>query len=97
TNGVVATTVGLKEKEASMFSLIKEGRIPISPNNVQFIKQHDNQDYRSAINQNSKDADLTIIGFNDENIQEDGEQVFSNFNEVGNIMFVNAHKELNIE
>ena len=87
----------LKEKEERMFSLIKEGRIPISPNNVQFIRQNKDQDYRSAINQHSKDADLTIVGFNDENIQADSEQVFSKFGEIGNIMFVNAHKELNIE
>ena len=85
------------EKREQLQSLIKDGRLPISPKNVQLIPQPIDQDYRRVINQHSSDADLTIVGFNDEDVSNLGVKAFEGYSEVGNIMFVNAIKEVELE
>ncbi|MFT5980558.1 MAG: amino acid transporter [Flavobacteriales bacterium] len=85
------------EKEERLKSLIKDGRIPISQKNIELVKLDVNDDYRKAVNANSGDADLTIVGFNDRDLLEGGEQTFDGFDNVGNVLFVNAFKPLNLE
>ena len=80
----------LEEKENRLLDLIKSGRLPISANNINLIKTSDQRDYRKVINDNSIDADLTIVGFNDEDIEEDGVDAFHGYPDVGNILFINA-------
>lgn len=80
----------LEDKEQRLSQLIKSGRLPISPNNINLIKQEANESYRDIINEHSIDADLTVVGFNDEDIDSDGVDAFHGFDEIGNILFVNA-------
>lgn len=84
-----------KEKEARLLGLIKDGRLPISQNNIQLIRQYDDEHYSVLINKHSRDADLTVIGFNDDDMKE--RQAFAGYDAIGNILFVNAHQEVNIE
>jgi hypothetical protein len=86
-----------EEKKASLLELIKTGRLPISPNNIQLIQQDLNERPSVMINMHSRDADLTLIGFNDDDIAKENQDVFNGFDSIGNILFVNAHNELNIE
>ena len=71
--------------------LIKEGRIPISPNNVQMIPIDPNQERKEVISNYSIDADLTLIGFNAETIQR-GIEAFKGYDDLSNILFVSANK-----
>ena len=86
-----------ENKEERLYNLIRDGRLPISANNIQMIRQRVEEDYRVAINQHSVDADLTIVGFNDYDISANGEKAFEGYEDVGNVLFVNAHKEVDIE
>jgi len=84
-------------KEARLMELIESGRVPISPNNVQFIRQAASNNFKDVINERSKDADLTVLGFNDQDVQGKSTTFFEAYDELGNALFVNAHRELNIE
>ena len=85
------------EKEDRLKTLIKEGRIPISQKNIELVKLAPDQDYRLAVNENSGDADLTVVGFNDDELLERGEAIFNGFDKIGNVLFVNAFKPVNLE
>ncbi len=78
------------DQEQRLLELIKAGRLPISPNNIQLIKQHENEAYRKVINQYSGDADITIVGFDDKDLSEQGIATFDGYNDIGNVLFVNA-------
>lgn len=85
-----------EEKEARLTNLIRSGRLPISSKNVQLIRQEQGADYRASINTYSKDADITILGFNDDELLDKKEALFDGYDEIGNVLFVNANKELRI-
>jgi amino acid transporter len=72
-------------------TLIKEGRIPISPQNVEMIPIDVNQNSKDVITSYSIDADLTLIGF-DPNAIEKGMKDFVGYPNLNNILFVAANK-----
>jgi amino acid transporter len=83
----------ISEVEESLIELIKSGRLPISPNNVELIPQKEDVNMKDIINQKSKDADLVMIGFRKEAIKQLGDTLFEGYDEVGNILFVNTSRE----
>lgn len=87
----------LKEKEQRLLDLIKSGRLPISPNNINLIEEREDKNYKKVINQRSEDADLTVIGFDDHDIEKAAESTFEGYGSLGNILFVNAAEEKEIE
>jgi hypothetical protein len=46
--------------------------------------------------QNSVDADLTIVGFRHELVKAKGMEVFTGYDDIGNILFVSSQKEKEI-
>ena len=101
-NGVINifSTYPLTEKEATeakLLELIREGRLPISPSNIQLIPQLKEEKFDLIINKKSTDADLTIVGYNSEQIEQTSEDVFNKYPALGNILFVSAYKEKSIE
>lgn len=80
----------LKEKREALNNLIKTGRLPISQNNIQIITSDQEANYKDIINKHSVDADLTVIGFNDQDIHNKGIETFNQFDDLGDILFVNA-------
>lgn len=81
----------IETRYGQIISLIKEGRIPISPKNIEMIPIDPNQNSKEVITTNSIDADLTLIGFNSEAIQK-GMDDFTGYDDLGNILFVSANK-----
>ena len=86
-----------QEKRKEMLDLVSEGRLPISARNIKLIPQQDQNDLHGIINKNSADADLTIIGFNDQQMQKEGKNLFLGYSDLGNVTFVNAYEKKNIE
>ena len=84
-----------EEQRKKLLGLIRSGRLPISPENIELIPHEENHDYKATIADKSIDADLTIIGFRDKDITE-SEELFSGFGDIGNILFVNADKQKEI-
>ncbi|UII25158.1 amino acid permease [Fulvivirga maritima] len=87
----------MSEQEEMLISMIKAGRLPISPKNIELIKHKLEVSTKEIINDKSQDADLTIVGFRAEAIKQRGAEVFKGYEGVGNILFVNASKEKEIQ
>ncbi len=85
------------EERNRLFGLIETGQLPISPNNVEVIIRKEAGEIRSIVNEKSIDADLTIIGFNDELLKHDGAKVFEGYDRTGNTVFVNAGEQKSIK
>jgi len=84
----------IKEQEKYLQELILSGRLPISKKNVNLIPFGEGQDPRQLMSEHSVDADLTIIGFLENDIKDTAK--FTDYGDVGNILFVNAYKEKEI-
>ena len=80
----------IAEQRSRILQLIDSGQLPISRNNVELIAKKEDMDIKKIINQKSKDACLTIIGIREEAIKHNKEEVFMGYDELGDILFVNA-------
>lgn len=87
----------LEEERNRLNVLIETGRLPISPKNIEFIPRKIERDTRSIISEKSEEADLTIIGFRDELLLHQGEKLFKDYDDIGNILFVNAASQKEIQ
>lgn len=76
---------------------IAAGRLPITLANIDIVAMEPGETLSDAVREHSQTAGLTIIGFNDEVIRNQTVKFFTNFNCIGNILFVNAgqKKEIN--
>ncbi len=86
----------IEAQRAKLLDLIRTGRLPISPENIDLIPQEETQNYKAIISEKSIDSDLTIIGFRDKDIVK-GISLFTGFGDVGNILFINSDKQKEIK
>jgi len=80
--------------------LIATGRLPITLNNVEIITLSENQtigEAVKAVNEHSHSAGLTIIGFLDDVIKQGRTEFFTEFNDIGDVLFVNAIQSKKID
>lgn len=85
------------EKEAEktrkdLIQLIEDGRLAISPNNIEVILRKQEKSIKSIINNTSVDADLTLIGFRANAFEKGAENVFDGYDKLGNTLFVNTER-----
>ena len=93
----VSTSKDKQEEEyQNLVNLIKSGRIPISPKNVEMVISENNNNTNELISQRSMDADLTIVGFQPESMQQ-GVDAFTGLEDLGNILYVCSNKEKKIQ
>jgi len=81
------------ESNKQLIDVVKNGRLPISLKNIEFIKMDENTRPRDIINKRSANAGLTMIGFLNEQIKHEGEKIFMGYEGVGEVLFVNARQE----
>ncbi|MGA1866876.1 MAG: amino acid permease [Thermoplasmatota archaeon] len=74
--------------------LIAKGRIPISQRSVRSKVYDTEKDMIDIINRYSSKADLTMIGFNDRQLSQMGEQLFTRYKDAKDTIFVSASQEL---
>jgi hypothetical protein len=86
----------LDNKRDQLLSLIKSGRLPISPDNISLIPVDEKRQTKALIMQKSIDADLTIVGFRHDLVKAKGMEVFTGYDDIGNILFVSSQKEKTI-
>ena len=77
--------------------LVKSGRLPITSQNIEIIIQSGAIAPKAIINEYSSDAGLTIIGFREEMLTHEESKHFQNYDDIGNILFVNSHNKKDIE
>ncbi len=76
--------------------LIKDGRLPITEKNIEILIEQPDINPKKLIIEKSKDAALVLIGFRGESLKHD-DDVFSGYEELGTILFVNSHNQKMIE
>ncbi len=81
----------LAREQEQLIKLTSSGRLPISAKNIRVIAVEEDMDRKQLINGYSMDADLTLIGFHEGDIKKENNlDVFSGYEEIGNILFVNT-------
>jgi hypothetical protein len=66
------------------------GRLPITMNNVEIVVLPEGRNFSQALEERSAHAGLTLIGFNQEDMDLDGGHFFTLFEGIGDILFVNC-------
>lgn len=85
-----------KQKER-VLTMIEDGRLPISRKNVELIPKQSDEEINGIINAKSHRADLTIMGFSGLTLEDNSADLFNDYDELGNILFVSAHTKKDIE
>ena len=80
----------MEDKRKKLLELIKEGRLPISPANISMVP-FEIENRKAVIMKYSSDADLTVIGFTSEILQNINE-LSEGYHDLGNILFVSANR-----
>jgi len=57
------------------------------------IEKKEGISVKSLINQHSKDAGLTIVGFEEEQLKHEGEQFFEGYEQIGDLLFIDSQSE----
>lgn len=76
---------------------IAEGRLPITLTNIEIVTLKEGESVNDMIAQKSRLAGLTIIGFREEIIKHEPMEFFSEFDEIGDVLFVNAAQSKEIK
>ena len=87
----------IDDYQQKLSKMIKEGRLPISVHNIELIEQKPEVGLKEIINQRSQDDDLIMLGLRYESLKQKRSDLFKDFDDIGNILFVNAVREQKIE
>jgi hypothetical protein len=85
------------EQRSRLEAFMEEGRLPVSEKNIEYLALDTVEDYRTEVATRSKDADLTIFGFDLEGLRERRSQLFENHPDLGEVLFVRAPKAVRID
>lgn len=77
--------------------LIKDERLPISEKNIQYIATETAETFRKLVIEKSFDADLTVIGFDMHGLETRGAKVFTNHDQLHDVLFVRAPRQIKID
>ena len=77
--------------------LIQTGRLPITKNNLEWIPENPEIPFRDLVNAKSAESGLTLIGLNIKKVKHDGIQALNGFEKVPQSLFVNSHKQIDID
>jgi amino acid transporter len=86
----------VEETREKLVNLIEEGRLPISQKNIEIIEADINLNIKDVIKSHSIDAGLTLVGFRAERMKHDGKAFLEGYDEMGDILFVNSHRQKEI-
>jgi hypothetical protein len=75
---------------------IAAGRLPITMFNTEIVVMQEEQSFSEVVAQYSQNAALTLIGFKEEYIKNNPMKFFTDFAEIGDIVFVSATQEKEI-
>jgi amino acid transporter len=87
----------IENAKTRMKELVQKGRLPINDKNIEIIPGSIETSYKEMINEKSKDAGFTLIGFRKETLKHEKEKLFEGYDSLGDILFVNSHTQKVIE
>ncbi len=83
-------------QQERLLSLIRDGRVPITPQNVEFVPQASDVDRGNCIVSKSADADLTVFGFTLPHLKHAGAKLLTGLDKLGNVLFVTTSHEIEL-
>ncbi|MFP4365886.1 MAG: hypothetical protein ACLFQA_02220 [Bacteroidales bacterium] len=86
-----------KQTRDQLLELIKGGRLPIALQNIEILTMEEDVSPKTLINERSAEAALTLVGFRAEMIKQLGEKIFEGYDNLEDIVFVNANKHKEIQ
>ncbi len=86
-----------EETRQQLQSLVTSGRLSINIKNIRIIPEDPKKGIRTQMLEKSKNALLCIVGFRSESLKNTGSEIFSGYEELGPVIFVNASSEKDIE
>ncbi|WP_430816313.1 amino acid permease [Carboxylicivirga sp. RSCT41] len=78
-------------------TLVQNGRLPITMSNIEILPSNEDVSVKKMIHEHSMRAGLTIIGFMEEQTKHSGSEVFTGYEDLGDILFVTASSKQAIE
>ena len=87
----------IENQKELLLNLIQKGRLPISPLNINLIERDPSKSVKTVINEQSANADFTMIGFDEEVLEKEGTSYFEGYDKLGNILFVNSMNKKEIK
>lgn len=81
---------------ARLDQMISEGRLPITPKNLQIIPTDDRVDFDALVEDRSSAADLVILGFTEERLREKGAELLLRHPKLQDVLFVSAEETITI-
>ena len=87
----------LAERRKEFQQFMADGRIPVSEKNIRFLPVDNIESYRERVARLSIDADLLVVGFDQESLRERRGETFKNHPYGKDVLFINAHTELSID
>ncbi len=79
-----------KTEKEHLLKLTETGRLPISAKNINIVVLEEGTLKKNTINQYSKYADLTVIGFHNSLLHTKGKELFEGYDGIGNILFIST-------
>jgi amino acid transporter len=83
----------VEEMKTGIKELVQSGRLPITSKNIEVIIQKEDVATKKIINDYSFDAGITILGFREETLNHEKENMFDGYDELGNILYVNSRRK----
>jgi len=80
----------LAEQRKKLESLTQDGRIPISPQNIEVVSRQETARKRDVIQERSAEADLVMVGFLPEQLKQKGAEMFQDYEGLANILFLHS-------
>lgn len=85
------------EQTEKLTGMISEGRIPITRKNIRIIPTDYTTDFSGLVQKISSSADLVIMGFTQDRLEEKGNDIFLRHSELKDVLFVSAKQKILIE
>jgi hypothetical protein len=86
----------IRERVAGIQDMISEGRLLISEKNVAVIPTDDSIDFDRLVEARSAGADLVMVGFTEQRLEQKGQALFLRFPELRDVLFVAAEESISI-
>ncbi len=86
----------IEQEKERMLSLVRSGRLPISAKNIELIVRRTGIKLDGLIQERSRDADLTMLGFVGEEVRRLRAEAFTGTEGLGDVLFVSSRHEIEL-
>ncbi|MEJ2239521.1 MAG: amino acid permease, partial [Gemmatimonadales bacterium] len=87
----------VQEERERLSEMITSGRLPVRKRNVKVIATDEKSAFGQLVERSSAEADLVILGFTEERLQEKGMELLLRHPQLRDVLFVSAEQRVRIE